>query len=59
MKNWTYQDQMELEESVRDSYYDEDHYRKLGSKLYILDSQYQDFEEVNDYEFCSTVFQTF
>ena len=56
MEDWTYQDQMEFEADLRFSYYDEYHYRKLGSNLYILDSQYSDFEEMDDYEFCSTFF---
>ena len=56
MKDWTYADQMNFESDLKDEFYDEYRYRKQGSNLYVLDSNYIDFKEVDD-EFCDSFFQ--
>lgn len=60
MKNWTVLDQLDFEADVKDSYFDENFCFKSGSKLYIMDSTYDNFnkgfKEEEEYEFCDPFF---
>lgn len=55
MKNWTYQDQMDFEMEIRDSVAAAD-YRKIGSRLYVMDTQYDDYKEESWDEVCDSFF---
>lgn len=55
MKNWTYQDQMDFEMEIRDSVEAVD-YRKIGSRLYVMDTQYDDYKEESWDEVCDSFF---
>ena len=58
MKNWTYQDQMDFEMEIRDSVAATD-YRKIGSRLYVMDTQYDDYKEEPWDEVCDSFFEEF